>query len=176
MLNPGTIGPGRLERRNQLAPGGGGQRITERARRAQQRLREEGGVHERLAIGREIQEVRRRRIDAAGNGGHRQVGIPPAQRPLRGPIVGQLQPRRDAREQAAERFEMRHGRAAGRAGGLLDRHPRLQRAGGQVVQNGIREAPDEGHPVRHDRRRPVEPGGASPPSVPSAAAPDGSGR
>ena len=62
-------------------------------------------------------------------------------------VGGDLDPRREAGDQPAERFEVRHLPAIG-AGRLLDRHPGLQRSGGEVAQHRIGQAPHHADPQR----------------------------
>ena len=70
-----------------------------------------------------------------------------AQPPFGRVVGGELDPRRDAGEQAAERLEVGDRPSVG-ARRLLDRHPRLQRAGGEVLQDRIGEARHHADPVR----------------------------
>ena len=121
------------------------ERVAQRPRRAQQPLREKCGVHQRLPLAREVEEVGRRRIDGAADRAPGEIRILRPQPPFRRVVGGKLDPRRDARDQPAERFEMRHRLALG-AGRLLDRHARLERAVGQIRQDRIREPPHDGDP------------------------------
>jgi hypothetical protein len=69
-------------------------------------------------------------------------------------IAGRLQldPRRDARNQPPERFEMAD-RATVSAGRLFDRHARFQRAVREVRQHRIRKPPQHVDPQRAIARR-----------------------
>ena len=80
----------------------------------------------------------------------------PRSRAFGGGVRGQLDPRRHAREQPADRLEMRDVLPI-RAGGLLDRHARLQRAGREILQNRIGEPAQQADPDRTIVRRAAEP-------------------
>jgi hypothetical protein len=121
--------------------------IAQRVRRAQDPLREEGGIDERLAIARESEDVRRRRIDRACDCALRERRVLTT-KPCLGAVIGtQLDPRRDARHQSAERFEVSHGAAIG-SGRLLHRHSRVQRAVREVGEHWIGEASEDVDPQR----------------------------
>ena len=122
--------------------------VAERGRRAQDRVRQERGVDQRLAAGGEVERVGRGRIDRLRDRTARQVEDARAGPALGGVGGRQRQPRRQARQQAAERLEMGDRRAVG-AIRLFDRHRTLQRAGGEMREHRIGDA---------DRLR--DPGGA----------------
>jgi hypothetical protein len=77
-------------------------------------------------------------------------------------IGGKLEPRREPGQQAAERFQVRDGPAVG-ARRLFHRHPRLERAVGQVREHRIGEAPHNRDPRVAIARCRVQPlGGRGP--------------
>ena len=131
-MKPGTMMRVDSERRDEVALRLRVERVAQRPRRPQQSLGQERGVDERLPLAREVEEVRRRRIDRAADGAPGEIRILKPQPPFRRVVRGQLDPRRDAGDQPAERLEVRDRLALG-AGRLLDRHPRLERAVGQVA-------------------------------------------
>ena len=89
------------------------ERLPERARRAQDAVREECGVDERLSLAREVQEIGRRRIDRARDRAPRQVGVLGAETPFACRLGRKFDPRRHAREQPAERLEVADGTPIG---------------------------------------------------------------
>jgi hypothetical protein len=132
----------RLERGDHVALRRAVDRAEQRLRGAQQTLRKERRVHERLPLAREVHDVRRRGIDGAVDRGQREVAVRRLPR---------LDPRRDAREEPPERLEMRHVVPIG-AGRLLHRHPRLQRAGREIGEHRIRQIARVRDPDFADRR------------------------
>ena len=138
---------GRLERRNELLRRRRTQRLSECPRRPQNPLGQERRVDQRLPLACEIQEVRRRRVDRAGDGAAGEVGVLGALTTLGRLVGGELDPRRDARHQPSKRLEVAHRPPVGLRR-LLDRHPRLQRAVREVFQDRIREARHHADPVR----------------------------
>ena len=121
------------------------ERVAQRPRRAQQALRKECGIHERLPLAGEVEEVGRRRVDRAADRAPGEIRVLDPEATFRRVVCGKLDPRRDTGDQPAERLEMRHRLALG-AGRLLDRHARLERAVGQVRQDRIRKPPQDGDP------------------------------
>ena len=115
--------------------------VAQRLRRAQQRpaprnAASTSGCRSR----REVQKVRRRGIDGARRSRvARERAYCARRRPSRRRRRPQLEPWRHAREQTAEGLEMRDGPAVG-ARRLLDRHPRLERALGQIARAPDRPA------------------------------------
>src|SRR5207248_9961779 len=93
------------------------ERSEQRSRRAKERLREKGRVHERLAIGREVQKSRRPWVDALRNRLNGERSIPAADRAFRAAIRAKLEPRRESREEPPDGLQVRHGPPVG-AGGL----------------------------------------------------------
>ena len=137
----------RLERRNELLRRRRTQRLSERPRRPQNPLGQESRVDQRLPLACEVQEVRRRRVDRAGDGAASEVGVFGALTTLGRLVGGELDPRRDARHQPSKRLEVAHRPPVGLRR-LLDRHPRLQRTVREVFQDRIREARHHADPVR----------------------------
>ncbi len=123
-------------------------RLSPRAcRGADDRVREEGGVDQRLPAGREVHRIGRRRIDRLRDRttGEIEMAGPDAALGGVGARLAAGQPRCQAGQEAADRLEVRDRRAIG-AGGLLDRHRSLQRAGGEVAEHGLGDARRVGHP------------------------------
>jgi len=80
-------------------------------RGAQESLRQKRRVHQRLAAVGEVHEIRGMRVRRLRERGDRQLNETFAQLPFGGIIRAQLQPRRNARQGAAKRFQRRVGDA-----------------------------------------------------------------
>ena len=138
---------GGLQRRDQLPLRRRVEAVAQRARRAEESLREERGIDQRLPIAGEVQEIRRGGIDGAARSrgrascAYRCAAVPPGVR-----VGRQLEPRRDAGDQPAERLEMRDRSPVG-AWRLFHRHRALERAVGQVGEHRI------GEPAQRARSR-----------------------
>jgi hypothetical protein len=140
---------GGYERGDQVAPDRGIDGVPQCARRADDGVCEERRIHERLPLLGEVHEVWRARIDRVGERGVRQLDVAPAALALGRIIRTELEPRGDAGQRAAERFEMgdRSPTLSCRRA-LLDRHARAQLAPRQVRQHGRRDAVERVDPVR----------------------------
>ena len=146
LLNPGSVTREDSSAAIRLRFVAGSSASPQRARRAQHPLREERGVDERLAIAREVEEVLRLRIDGAIDRPARERRVAGPELALGGRVRRQLQPRRDAGDEPAERLEVCHSLAL-RAGRLLDRHPLLERFAGEIGEHGIGELLHDADPV-----------------------------
>ena len=145
MLNGGAITLRGLERGNEVLPRRLVEIVLQRAPGAQHALREERRVHQRLPLAGEVQEVGRAGIDGARHRPAREIGVAAALPSLVGIVRRQLDPRRKTGQQPADRLEVGDARP-GRARGLFDRHPGLQRAGSEVVEDRIGEAAHDADP------------------------------
>jgi hypothetical protein len=139
--------PGRRERGDEPAARRRIEAVAECRRRAEDRVCQERGVDERLAAGGEVQRVGRGRVDSLRDRAPCQIEGARAGTTLGGVGRRQRQPRRQAGEQAAERFEMGDRRAVG-ASRLFDRHRSFQRAGGEMSEHRIGDADRPRHPGR----------------------------
>jgi len=101
------------------------QPMPQLVRCANDRVGEKSGVDQRLPVCAEIAVIRGLRIGAGIDRPARHVRSPGAQAPFVSFVKRQLQPRRNAAQRSAERFQMR---ALAAVDFRLDGHPFLQLA------------------------------------------------
>ena len=119
--------------------------FPQRTRRAQQPLRQERRVDERLPTFREVHHVRGGRIDGPRDGRPRQRRILRALATFRRVVGRQLDPRGQAVNQPSERFEV-SDRAPVGLRRLFDRHAGLQRPVRQILEDRIGDTPQDADP------------------------------
>ena len=110
-------------------------------------MREERGVDQRLPAGREVQRIGRRRIDRLRDRTTGEIEMAGPDAALGGVGAGWQLASHGARPASRRPIASRcvTGARFG-AGGLLDRHRSLQRAGGEVAEHGLGDARRVGHP------------------------------
>src|SRR4029079_11865852 len=114
-------------------------------RRPEKRLREKGRIDNWLALAREVEKIRRRRVDGACDGATSQLGVLGPKFSFGSSVSGKLDPRRHPGEEPSDCLEVCDVLPI-RTGRLLDRHTRPQCAVGEVIQNGVGNLAQEGDP------------------------------
>ena len=127
-------------------------------------VREEGGVDERLAVAREVHEVGRRGIDGARQRAPRERRT--AREPFLLPCHPPARPARARGLRSAGQTPRDASRRAVGAAGFFDRHPGLERAVREVVEDGVGEATGSAT----QRVRSASPAGCTAPAASADAA------
>ena len=134
--------------RRQILLRAGVQLVPQFVGRAQERLRQESAVHQRLRAFMEVEEVGRLRVRAGADRLPREAGVALLQIAFGTGVERRFQPGRDAGEQPSDGLQVGHLAPVGHvAGDALHRHIPFQRPGGQIGQHRFRHRPQHPHPI-----------------------------